>query len=239
MIMFLVSKIEGKKITILDTKDSKEEEFEEPLLRDLEKLGITIDGVGQRRIKVSDNLQNFSKKAARNKITGKATVADNLISDEELVNYLLNFKSTDELEAFGYFPESNITIVSKVSIKEKGGVTLKCFTYKEGIRRSVMHFGKSYYLIVTIKDDYIVSINMGKPARNDRGRLVYEFVDIVDDVIELQYIDDFLQNIKIVYKVPEMCYILHRCDKRVQKNISGYGFYSVFTNKELEADEIV
>ncbi len=236
--MFLVSKIEGEKITILDTRDSKEEEFEEPLLRDLEKLGITIDGVGQRRIKVSDNLQNFSKKAARNKITGRTTVADTIVSDDELVNYLLNFNSVDDFKTFKYFSESDLTLLSAVSIKEKGGIVLKCFTYIKGIKKSV-YLSETYYLIVTIKDDYIVSVSMDKQAKQARGRLVYEFGDIVDDVLELKYIDDFLQTRKIRYKVPEMCYILHRCDKRVQKNISGYEFYSVFTNKELEAEKIV
>ena len=220
--MFLVSKVQGAQITILDTVDGIEEDFEESVLRGYEKFGITIDGLG-KRIKVSDNLQSFSKKVAKSALLGKSIQASIILKDSRLVEEILsNNRIVDEI-----FYDANITIAETKALSSSGGINLNCYIYVDGVhttltprrigrgRGSLMrNLRDSKYLIVSHKNGEILSAVMGKARTDDRANLELEFEGFPkDNIIEIEIVNDLLKVEKQRYEVPEMCYVLRNTKK--------------------------
>lgn len=243
--MFLVAKVQGTQITILDTNDGVEETFEESVLRGYEKFGITIDGLG-KRVKVSENLQSFSKKVAKSALLGKNVQAGIILKDARLVEEILsNNRIVDEI-----FHDANITIAETKALSNSGGVNLNCYIYVDGVHttlklrrigrgRAMVNLRDSKYLIVSHKDGEILSAVMGKVRTDNRANLELEFEGFPkDNVIEIEIVNDLLQVEKQKYEVPEMCYVLRNAKKVIGKDLQ-YTFYSIFNNKELEVKRIV
>lgn len=246
--MFLVSKIKGAQITILDTVDGVEDEFTESELRQFENIGLKIDGVG-KRIKVSDNLQSFSKAVAKSTLLGKQIQAGVILKDQKLVDDILSNRNIEN-EAF---VGANITIERTVDSSVVGGITLNCYTYVDNIHNTLKvlsaGFGKrralrrgipnAKFLIVSHKDGQILSAVMGKNMTDSAGNIELEFKGYSEDnVIQIEVVNKMLQVELQKYQVPEMCYMLRSVKRTIEQDLQ-YTFFSIFNNKELEAKRIV
>lgn len=245
--MFLVSKVQGTQITILDTVDGLEEEFTESELRQYENIGLKIDGVG-RRIRVSDNLQSFSKTVAKSILLGKEIQAGVILKDQNLVDSILSNRNIED-EAF---TGANITIAKTVDSSVIGGITLNCYVYVDNIhnrvvrkagfgrrRESRMYLPNAKFLIVSHKDGQILSAVMGKNMTDSAGNIELEFKGYSEDnVIKIEVVNTMLQVELQKYQVPEMCYMLRNVKRIIGQDLQ-YTFFSIFNNKELEVKRIV